>query len=253
MIFRLRLFTIHLAASSMVLLLLLGAIYLGWYAWPAWYLEGSERIVGLVVLVDLLLGPLATLLVSNPRKARHLLRMNLTVIILIQLAALSYGTWTLWQARPLYYAFSVNQIELVTAAQFDEESLKIAHQKSATIIPSWSSLPQWIWAPLPDDPKEAETIVLSAITTGEDVTGMPQHFFPWTEGLGDLRRQLQPMPELRENLKLDEAAYTALINSFGKDEAKVGWILIQGGKREGVMMFERETGEYLRFLPMPSK
>jgi hypothetical protein len=243
----------HLLFTGFALILVLGGLYLGWYAWPVWHLEGAEKVVGLVVLIALVIGPLATLMVSSPKKAQHLLRLDWTVIAVVQIAALAYGSWTLWQGRPLFYAFSVNQMELVSAAQFDNESMTRAQEKSAKIMPSWSSLPQWVWAPLPENEQEATDIIYSAITSGKDVTSMPEHFRPWAEGLPALRTQLQPMPELREKLNLNAGAYTALINSLGKDEAKVGWILIQGGKREGVMMFERETGEYLRFLPMPSE
>jgi hypothetical protein len=181
-----------------------------------------------------------------------LLRLDWSIIVLVQVAALAYGSWTLWQGRPLFYVFSQDRMELVEAAQFDDERMKRAHEKSAKIMPSWSSLPQWVWAPLPEDNDEVAAIVYSALTEGKDVTSMPEHFHPWADGLPALRAQLQPLPELREKLSLDGAAYAVFIHSLGKDEAKLGWLLIQGGKREGVMVFERETGEYLRFLPMPA-
>ena len=249
--FRLRVFSIHLLASSVILSFVMASFYFGWYSWPAWYLEGTEKIIGLMVIVDLVVGPLATLLVSNPNKERYLLRLDWGVIVVLQITALAYGSLTLWQGRPLFYAFSVNQMELVTASQFDAESLRIAREKSASIIPSWSSLPKWIWAPLPDDPKEAEKIVLSAILEGKDVTGMPQHFFPWLDGLNDLQSKLHSIPELRERLKLDDAAHANLLHKLGQDEATVGWLLIQGGKREGVMIFERASGKPVEFLSVP--
>ena len=249
--FRLRMFLIHLVATSIVLALVLGGLYLGWYAWPGWYLTGADTIVGLVVLIALVIGPFATLLVSSPTKARHLLRLDWSVIVLVQLAALAFGSWTLWQGRPLFYAFSVDRIELVTASQFDDEAMTRAREKSAKIMPGWLSLPQWIWAPLPENEEEATAIIYSAIMEGKDVTSMPEHFRPWVDGLPSLREQLQPMPDLREKLKLDDAAYTKLLHDLEHDESAVGWLLIQGGKREGVMIFERASGKPIEFLSLP--
>lgn len=251
--FRLGVFFTHLLASSVVLALVLGGLYLGWYFWPGWYLTEADNIVGLVVLIDLLIGPLATLLVSSPNKARHTLRLDWSVIVVIQIAALLFGSWTLWQGRPMFYTFSLDRIELVTAAQFDEESMTRAREKSARIMPSWSSLPQWVWAPLPENEEEATAIIYSAITEGKDVTSMPEHFRPWADGLPKLREQLQPMSGLREKLKLNDAAYANLLHELAQDEAAVGWLLTQGSKREGVMIFARANGDYLRFLPMVSK
>ena len=248
--FRLRVFLTHLLASSFALALVLGGLYLGWYSWPGWYLAEADKIAGLVVLIAFVVGPLATLLVSNPNKAHHLLRLDWGVIVLVQIAALAFGSWTLWQGRPMFYAFSLDRIELIIAAQFDEESLTRARGKSANIMPSWSSLPQWVWAPLPENEEEATAIIYSAITEGKDVTSMPEHFRPWVDGLPNLRNQLQPMPSLREKLKLDDAAYTNLLHELAQNEADVGWLLTQGSKREGVTIFVRASGDYLRFLPM---
>ncbi|MDD2893202.1 MAG: hypothetical protein PHF20_04670 [Halothiobacillaceae bacterium] len=252
MSFRLRMFFFHLSATSVVLTLVLGSLYLGWYSWPGWYLTGADGIVGLLVLIDLLVGSFATLLVSNPTKARHLLRLDWSVIVLVQVAALMFGSWTLWQGRPLFYVFSLDRIELATAAQFDEENMTRAREKSAKIMPSWSSVPQWVWAPLPENEEEATAIIYSAITEGKDVTSMPEYFRPWADGLPKLRERLQPMSGLREKLKLDDTAYTNLLHELGENEAALGWLLIQGGKREGVMIFTRANGGYLRFLSMPA-
>ena len=98
------------------------------------------------------LGPLATLVVANPEKPRRELARDISLIVLVQLAALGYGAHTLWQGRPLFYAFSLDRIEIVTGSDFDDEVIETARKQGAAIIPDWSSRPRWIWAPLPDDP-----------------------------------------------------------------------------------------------------
>src|SRR5215469_13939349 len=117
--FRLTAFGLHLLGSVSALILVLGSLYLGWYRWPGWYLSSVLHVVGIVVMVDLVLGPTLTLIVANPGKPRRELVRDISMIVTVQLAALIYGTVTLWGGRPLYYTFSVNSLELVQASDID--------------------------------------------------------------------------------------------------------------------------------------
>lgn len=253
MSFRLKTFSLHLLASIPLLALSFGALYFGWYAWPGWYLTGAATVVGLIVLVDLVLGPLITLLIASPSKPRAELRRDISIIVLVQVIALSYGMMTLWQGRPLYYALTMDRIELITAADLDRESLEQAVQKGAKIIPTWTSRPEWIWVPLPNDPKLSEEIILSAINTGKDIISMPEHFKPWAAGADAFRRMLHPLPTLKAPRGLDEAAYKEILERLGQPESDLGWLMLQGPRRNGSMIFDRMSGRPLLFVKAEPK
>jgi hypothetical protein len=120
--------------------------------------------------------------------------------VAIQLAALTYGTISLWNGRPLYYAYSETVLQLVQAYDINAEQAAAGRQQNPEFAPHWYSLPRWIWAPLPQDSDTREKIVTSAITGGDDVISMPQYFKSWEQGV----------PELRKNLKrVDDVAYFA--------------------------------------------
>ncbi len=91
MAFRLRAFGIHLLISAGVLTFVLGALYLGWYRWPGWYVAGVSGVVGTLVCVDLTIGPLFTLIVAQSTKPRRELARDITIIAAVQVAALIYG------------------------------------------------------------------------------------------------------------------------------------------------------------------
>src|SRR5262245_16982852 len=112
---RFRAFGWHLGGSVLALLIVLGTLYLGWYRWPGWYVTGAFRLLPILIGVDVALGPLVTLLIASPRKSARALARDISVIGAVQLVALCYGSYTLWEGRPLYYAFSVNQLTLVQA------------------------------------------------------------------------------------------------------------------------------------------
>src|SRR5258708_21030254 len=147
--------------------------------------------------VDLVAGPLLTLIIASPVKARRVLLRDIALIATIQLIALAYGTVSLGHGRPLYYAFSEDVLQLVQAYDIEDAELAIARKQNAPLLPHWYSLPRWIWAPLPQDSEEHDRIMASAISGGSDVISMPRYYKPWDAGLPALRPQLKKIDDLK--------------------------------------------------------
>jgi hypothetical protein len=186
-------FGLHLASSIVVITVVLGGLYLGWYRWPGWYLTSALHIALLLVAVDVALGPLLTFLVANPAKPRRELARDVGVIVAVQLCALAYGTATLWHGRPLYYAFSEDRLQLVQASDLATSEIERARDENPAFAPYWHSRPRWVWAPLPADPAVRQRIVQSALHQGDDVIQMPRYFRRWEDGLPALRAKLLPL------------------------------------------------------------
>jgi hypothetical protein len=198
--FRLKALGLHLLGSASALSLILGVLYFGWYRWPGWHLTDVTEVVVVMVGVDVVLGPLLTFIVARASKPRRELVRDISIIVAVQLAALTYGTMSLWNGRPLYYAYSDTVLQLVQAYDIDAEESAAGRRQNPAFAPHWYSLPRWIWAPLPQDSDTREKIVTSAITGGDDVISMPRYFKPWEQGV----------PVLRKNLKkVDDVAYFA--------------------------------------------
>ena len=203
--FRLKAFSLHLLSSAMVLTLILGCLYFGWYRWPGWYLTDVTRVVLVMVCVDVVLGPTLTLIIANQKKSRRELARDIGIIVAVQLCALGYGSVSLWSGRPLYYAFSESVLQMVQAYDIDAKEAQLGREQNPTLAPHWYSLPRWVWAPLPQDPDERGKIVSAAVSGGDDVISMPRYFKPWEAGVASLRSQLK---------KVDDVAY------FAKSEKK---------------------------------
>jgi hypothetical protein len=193
MSFRLKAFAIHLLTSAAVLSLVLGGLWLGWYRWPGWFLASVLEIAGLLVMVDVVLGPLMTLVIASPKKPRRELARDLAIIAIVQLAALGYGSATLWRGRPLYYAFSVDRVDLVQASQLREADIALGAQHNPSLAPHWYSTPRWVWSPLPQDQKELAAILFSAAGGGADIQQMPRYYRSWESGQKALLAQLRPV------------------------------------------------------------
>jgi hypothetical protein len=203
--FRLKAFSLHLLSSATVLTLILGSLYFGWYRWPGWHLTDVTRVVFIMVCVDVVLGPTLTFIIANQNKPRRELVRDIGIIVAVQLCALIYGSASLWNGRPLYYAFSENVLQLVQAYDIDAAEAENGRRQNPALAPHWYSLPRWIWAPLPQNAEESKKIVVSAVTGGDDVISMPKYFKPWNEGLPSLKTQLK---------KVDDVPY------FAKSEKK---------------------------------
>src|ERR1700677_4654614 len=169
--FRLKAFGLHLLGSATVLTLVLGALYLGWYRWPGWHLTEAIHVVVVMVGDDVVIGPLITLIIGDERKPRRELARDITMIVTVQLVALGYGTTTLWNGRPLYYAFSVNCLHVVQASDIAPNAASVARKQSLYLASHWYSLPRWIWAPFPKDPKEPDKIFQQVMHGDYDIVG----------------------------------------------------------------------------------
>lgn len=96
-------FAIHMAISLVLFFILLVCITQLWYPDILFDTGNGWKAIALIVGIDLILGPLLTLIVFNPKKSS--LRFDLWVIALVQSAALIYGTLTIHSSRPLAIAY----------------------------------------------------------------------------------------------------------------------------------------------------
>lgn len=104
---------IHLAISMGIAALAMGLVYGLWYPSPLHTALGVGSIFLLIVVIDLILGPLLTYVVYTPNKSS--LRFDLTVIACVQIAALLYGLHTVGSGRPAYMVFTKDRFNLVLA------------------------------------------------------------------------------------------------------------------------------------------
>lgn len=136
---RLKAFLYHLLGSTIIAFFVIGLVFFVWYPSPLHSATGVTAIFLLLLIVDVVLGPLLTLLVFKPGKKS--LAFDLSVIILLQLSALTYGLYTVAEGRPAWLVFSVDRFELVRVNEIDNRNLANAlpeYQK-----PAWSDRSGW--------------------------------------------------------------------------------------------------------------
>lgn len=110
---------IHLLASIVVAALAASVIFLLWYPPPFATIAGGLNLFFILVGVDVVMGPILTATIADGAKPRRTFLLDLAVIIALQVAALSYGVYSLAMARPVLMSFEVDRFRVLAASDID--------------------------------------------------------------------------------------------------------------------------------------
>lgn len=196
---RIKAFLIHFGFSVLIGLGTLSLVFLMWYPAPLYGALGVTHIFLLLLLVDVILGPCLTLLVFKAGKKT--LMFDLSVILLFQLAALSYGVWTVFSARPAWLVFNVDRFDVVQAVDIDTRKLNEAAPEFRDN--SWFG-PRWVGAIRPETPEQRQTIMFESILYGSDTAHRPNLYRPLGEFSEQIKIRGLPLQKLR-NFNSDES------------------------------------------------
>lgn len=126
---RLYLFVWHIFISIMIACGVGLLVFWLWFPHPYQHLTRGLNLFLLIMAVDVVCGPLITLLLANPKKSKKELTLDLTLIAIIQLLALSYGIYTLEKARPVLVSFERDRMTLVAKSEIDWSDINNAPQE----------------------------------------------------------------------------------------------------------------------------
>lgn len=118
---RLHATAIHLAVSVAVAALAASVVFLFWYPYPYSKISGGMKMFMLLIAIDIVVGPVLTLVIFTPQKTRRALVFDFSIIGILQIVALVYGLWSLSIARPTYLVFENSQFTIVRAIDVPAE------------------------------------------------------------------------------------------------------------------------------------
>lgn len=106
-----RFFLSHLLLSLLVISVFLAVVFFVWYPYPLAMAMGVLPILGLMVAIDVFVGPIFGFLVYKTGKKT--LKMDLAIIVLIQLVAFAVGAYSVAKARPAWIVHHGNTFSVV--------------------------------------------------------------------------------------------------------------------------------------------
>jgi hypothetical protein len=170
--------TIHFLGSLLVLLSVFSFVRLVWYPGPLFDAASGVDLIGIVTAVDLILGPMITLLIFNPKKKS--LKFDMACVLICQLGFMVYGAWSIFSARPVYLVFVDNRFQLVTANEIDPADQ--AKAKNAAFRTQPLAGPITLASKLPDDKKLGEQMMFVR-AYGMGPENLPEYFVPYKEAI----------------------------------------------------------------------
>lgn len=190
--FALRWATGHLAISAAVASLAALLVFGVWYPSPWRQLLGVTGVFVLVVGVDLVCGPMLTLVLANPKKSRRERWVDLSLVGTIQIIALAYGLWSVFIARPVALVFEVDRLFIVSANEVQAEQLAAAPE-GLRVLP-WAGV-QMAGVRKPSSSAEyLESLDMSL--HGVTPAMRPAWWVPYEAVIPDLDKRAKPLDEL---------------------------------------------------------
>lgn len=170
----------HLSGSLLVAVMAAVLVFVVWYPQPYGLLSGGRNLFVILVSVDVVCGPLLTLVLYSPKKPQREIFSDMALVVLIQLAALVYGMHTAYQARPLFLVHEVDRFRVVALPDFNGDDVAASlNSLKRELKPSWRSGPVTVGVRDPRDGDERKMVMLEAIAGGRDYAQRPEFYIPY--------------------------------------------------------------------------
>lgn len=121
---RIKFFIGHLSVSLLIAIATAILIFLVWYPQPLAKAVGVTSLFVMLIIIDVIIGPLLGLLVY--KEGKNTLKFDLAVVILTQLSAFTFGFYTIAQGRPLWIVASNYNFQLVKNNEINDQSIQYA-------------------------------------------------------------------------------------------------------------------------------
>lgn len=118
---------IHLILSILIALVMLVLVFGIWFQGGYYKLLEVDSLYLILMGVDVTLGPLLTLAVYKAGKKG--LKFDLAVIAIVQMGALIYGAYVVFQTRPVFNVFEGGRFKVGSAIEYTEKSLASASRE----------------------------------------------------------------------------------------------------------------------------
>ena len=243
---RLRAAAIHLGISVVFASAAAWLVFAVWYPYPYREISGGRELFTLVVTVDVILGPLMTLIIFNRAKPRKELVRDLAVVALIQLAGLGYGLWSVYAARPVHLVFEFDRFRAVHAVDVPEELLPRA-------APGLGDLPRTgptLLAVRPFTNQQERVDATVAALQGLQVGARPELWQPYESAIDRVVAAARPAGELKGRFPQQAQEITVAMAATGLPAEHIAYLPLVARRSVWTVLLNRKTGQILGYLPL---
>lgn len=235
--FSFKLSVAHLFVSSMVGVA--SAIFVFFILYPMPYREllGVKDIFLIILSVDVVCGPLLTLVLANPQKSLRERSIDFGLVAIIQIFALVYGLHTVWVARPVVIAFEVDRLVVVTANEVNAAALTEA-SPAAFKLPWYGILKVGT-----RQPRDSQELFRSLEFAGAGVSPamLPSWWTSWEAQYSQIKNRCKPVSELMAKRVEYREQISAAVSRSKKSEGEVCYLpMVSGVNMDWVALLDRD-------------
>lgn len=227
---RIKFFLGHLLISVLIALVATYLIFGVWYPAPLDKALGVGFIFMMMIAIDVIVGPLLGLVVY--KEGKKTLKMDLTVIILIQVIAVSYGMYSIAQARPVWIAFNHYRFELVRNNELKTENITHAQ-------------PQFVAVKQATDPQEQQIEQMSAMLNGISLAQYPERYISLDQAKTQIQSQVRDLSQLKQ--WNDEEMIQAVFSQYPQAN---GWLPLETYGLAMVILVNKESAEVIKIVDL---
>lgn len=233
-------FSLLVAASAAFLILYL------WFPWPYRTISGGDSLLVLIMVVDIVIGPLLTLSVFNLKKPRSELVRDLAVIGVLQLAALSYGIYTVFQARPVVLALEVDRFRVTSANDVAQNELPGALQEYRSLPLTG---PRLVNTAVPRADQRADAIMMGI--GGVDLGSRPSYWRPWDASARALTIKTgKPVAAWLASHPEHAAVVQTAVARTGLPVERLLFLPVLARRTDWSVLVDRQSGDPVGFAPI---
>lgn len=237
---RLKFFLSHLSISFLIALLVIGLVFFVWYPAPLAKAVGVTNIFLMMLAIDVIVGPILGWLVYQ--EGKKTLKFDLSVIILIQIAALCYGVFSIEQGRPAWLVYNVDRFELVRKNELVDTNIQQAQPQFQK--PSWFK-PQYVATEFAKDTQQRNDEMFAEVFSGISISQRPERYVELSQAKTQIQQRVLPLKELEQyNPKTDVEKTLA---KYPKADA---WLPLKANAVDMVVLVNKESASIIKIVDL---
>ena len=237
---RLKFFLSHLSLSFLIALLVIGLVFFVWYPSPLATAVGVTHIFLMLLAIDVIIGPVLGFIVY--KEGKKTLKMDLSVIILLQLCALGFGIYSIAEGRPVWLAYNVDRFELVRKNELVDTNIQ--HAQPQFQKPSWFK-PQYVATEFAKDTQQRNDEMFTEVLGGISIAQRPERYVP----LDKVKKQIQ---QHAQNLDaLNQFNDKALVEkTLSKYPQATAFVPLKANAVDMTVLINKEKGEVVKIVDL---
>ena len=183
----------HLFISLLIALLVVGLVFFIWYPSPLATAVGVAQIFLMMLVIDVIVGPILGLLVY--KEGKKSLKFDLSIIIAIQIVALCYGVYSIAQGRPAWIVFNVDRFELVRKNEIMDQNIN--HAQPQFQQPSWLK-PQFVATEFAKNIQQRNDDMFAEVLGGISIAQRPERYVDFIQAEEQIQQRAQKLELLQQ-------------------------------------------------------